>query len=55
MDSSQDSVWQLAVHADVMGLDELYRVCETARSILTPPHGVARVIARPFDGAVGGF
>ncbi len=53
--TSQDSVWQLAVHADVMGLDELYRICETARSILTPPHGVARVIARPFTGAAGGF
>jgi phosphopentomutase len=53
--TSQDSVWQLAVHADVMGLDELYRICEIARSILTPPHGVARVIARPFTGAVGGF
>jgi len=53
--TSQDSVWQLAAHADVMGLDELYRICETARSILTPPHGVARVIARPFTGAAGGF
>jgi phosphopentomutase len=53
--TSQDSVWQLAVHVGVMKVDELYGICEIARSILEPPHGVARVIARPFSGNPGAF
>jgi len=53
--TSQDSVFQLAAHESVMPADELYRVCEIARSMLAGPHGVARVIARPFAGEKGGF
>jgi phosphopentomutase len=53
--TSQDSVFQIAAHETVIPLDELYRLCQTARSILVPPHGVARVIARPFAGSAGGF
>jgi phosphopentomutase len=53
--TSQDSVFQIAAHEDVVPVDELYRYCEIARGILTPPHGVCRVIARPFLGAAGGF
>lgn len=53
--TSQDSVFQIAAHESVLAVDELYRFCEIAREILCPPHGVARVIARPFAGEVGGF
>ena len=53
--TSQDSVFQVAAHESVLSLDELYRYCEIARSILRPPHNVARVIARPFSGEPGGF
>jgi phosphopentomutase len=53
--TSQDSVFQIAAHADVVGEDELYEYCRAARRILSGEHGVGRVIARPFDGAPGAF
>jgi phosphopentomutase len=53
--TSADSVFQVAAHEQVIPLTELYRACELARAMLTPPHDVSRVIARPFDGASGGF
>lgn len=46
--TSADSVFQIAAHEEVIPLHELYRLCETARELLTGEHGVARVIARPF-------
>jgi len=53
--TSQDSVFQVAAHEKVLPAEELYRLCEIARSMLRGPHGVARVIARPFAGERGGF
>jgi phosphopentomutase len=53
--TSADSVFQIAAHEDVIGLDELYRMCAIARDILRGPHEVGRVIARPFVGAPGAF
>jgi phosphopentomutase len=53
--TSQDSVFQLAAHESAIPPEELYRMCETARSLLQGPHGVARVIARPFAGERGCF
>ncbi len=53
--TSADSVFQIAAHEDVIPLAELYRICETARSILRGPFEVGRVIARPFEGAPGAF
>ncbi len=53
--TSADSVFQLAAHEDVIPPEELYRMCETARSLLTGRHAVARVIARPFRGPSGGY
>ncbi len=46
--TSADSVFQVAAHEERFGLERLYEVCETARDILQRPHGVGRVIARPF-------
>ncbi|MBE6551010.1 MAG: phosphopentomutase [Ruminococcaceae bacterium] len=48
--TSVDSVFQIAAHEEVIPVDELYRLCETARRILDGEHRVARVIARPFIG-----
>jgi phosphopentomutase len=53
--TSADSVFQIAAHEDVIPVDELYRLCEIARGILTGPDEVGRVIARPFVGEPGAF
>jgi len=52
--TSADSVFQIAAHEEVIPPDELYRICEVAREILTGEHNVGRVIARPFVGPVEG-
>jgi phosphopentomutase len=53
--TSADSVFQVAAHEEVIPLWELYKICETARAILTGPYEVGRVIARPFNGTPGHF
>jgi phosphopentomutase len=53
--TSADSVFQVAAHEATVPLDELYRACAAARELLQPPHGVARVIARPFTGGPGAW
>jgi phosphopentomutase len=52
--TSADSVFQIAAHEQHFGLQRLYDVCEVARAILTP-HGIGRVIARPFVGEPGSY
>ena len=53
--TSGDSVFQVACHVDAVPLAQLYEWCRAARRILTGPHRVGRVIARPFDGKPGAF
>jgi phosphopentomutase len=53
--TSADSVFQIAAHEDRTPVEELYRYCRIAREILTGPHAVSRVIARPFVGEPGRF
>lgn len=53
--TSADSVFQIAAHEGVIPIDQLYEICEKARSILTGKHAVGRVIARPFEGQPGSF
>lgn len=48
--TSADSVFQIAAHEDVVSPEKLYEYCRIAREILQGKHGVARVIARPFEG-----
>ena len=52
--TSADSVFQIAAHEDLVPIEELYRVCEISRDMLTNSwegrHAVGRVIARPFEG-----
>jgi phosphopentomutase len=52
--TSADSVFQVAAHLERFSLQALYRICEEARQI-SDPHGIARVIARPFTGKPGRF
>ena len=53
--TSADSVFQIAANEEVIPLPELYAACEIARAMLTPPHDVSRVIARPFAGKPGSY
>ena len=53
--TSGDSVFQIAAHEEVIPIDELYRICESARELLRGEHEVSRVIARPFVGEPGAF
>ncbi|MDD4336067.1 MAG: phosphopentomutase [Firmicutes bacterium] len=53
--TSADSVFQIAAHEEIIPRDDLYEICKTARRILSGPHAVARVIARPFIGEPGNF
>jgi len=53
--TSADSVFQIAAHEEVIPLERLYEMCETARRILDNEHKVGRVIARPFLGQPGSF
>jgi phosphopentomutase len=52
--TSADSVFQVAAHEEHFGLERLYEICQVAREILRP-HGLGRVIARPFVGDPGSF
>ena len=53
--TSADSVFQIAAHEEVIPLDELYEMCQKARSLLTGKWAIGRVIARPFIGRPGDF
>ena len=53
--TSADSVFQIAMHEDVIPLEEQYRICETARAMLTGELAVGRVICRPFTGTQGSY
>jgi phosphopentomutase len=53
--TSGDSVFQVAAHEEVIPLEELYRICRIARTLLNGPDRVGRVIARPFAGQRGDF
>ena len=55
--TSADSVFQVAAHEEKVPLAELYEACAKARAMLAGdgPHGVSRVIARPFVGTPGAF
>lgn len=49
--TSGDSVIQIAAHEDVIPLEELYKICEYARSLVNgPDYLVGRIIARPYVG-----
>ena len=47
--------FRLPAHEEVIPLNRLYEICETARRMLDGRHKVGRVIARPFLGETGSF
>ncbi|MBN2547575.1 MAG: phosphopentomutase [Anaerolineales bacterium] len=49
--TSADSVFQIAAHEEIIPIEQLYRLCQVSREMLTGPHAVGRVIARPFLGS----
>jgi phosphopentomutase len=53
--TSGDSVFQVACHESIWPPEKLWELCRKARAILTGPHAVGRVIARPFFGEPGAF
>jgi phosphopentomutase len=53
--TSVDSVLQIAAHVDVVPPEELYEACAGVRAVMSGDAAVGRVIARPFQGAPGGF
>ena len=53
--TSADSVFQIAAHENIVPHEELWRICQIAREMLTGDLCVGRVIARPFIGEVGAF
>jgi phosphopentomutase len=53
--TSGDSVFQIAAHTDIVRPPILYEWSRVARRLLTGPHRVGRVIARPFAGEPGAF
>ncbi|MBP1649400.1 MAG: deoB [Bacteroidetes bacterium] len=54
--TSADSVFQIAVHEEVISLERLYEIClQTREKVCTGEHAVGRVIARPFVGEDGSF
>lgn len=49
--TSGDSVMQIAAHEQVIPVNELYKICQYARTLLNgPEYTVDRVIARPYVG-----
>ncbi|MBM7617411.1 phosphopentomutase [Weissella uvarum] len=49
--TSGDSVLQIAAHEDAIPVQELYKICEYARTLVNDaPNLIGRVIARPFVG-----
>jgi phosphopentomutase len=52
--TSADSVFQVAAHESVVPVARLYEICQAAFEVVQR-WGVARVIARPFEGEAGAF
>lgn len=53
--TSADSVFQIAMHEEVIPLEKQYEICALAREMLRGDLEVGRVIARPFLGESGGY
>lgn len=49
--TSVDSVFQVAAHEEVLPPELLHQLCRRAKA-LVEPYGIARVIARPFEGSI---
>lgn len=53
--TSADSVFQIAMHEEVIPIERQYEICKIAREMLADDLEVGRVIARPFLGTSGEY
>jgi phosphopentomutase len=53
--TSADSVFQIAMHEEVIPIEKQYEICQIARDMLVGEYEVGRVIARPFTGTSGSY
>lgn len=53
--TSADSVFQIAMHEEVIPITRQYEICQIARDLLVGDFEVGRVIARPFIGKSGAY
>jgi phosphopentomutase len=53
--TSADSVFQIAMHEDVIPIEKQYEICQIARNMLIGEYEVGRVIARPFTVTSGNY
>ena len=53
--TSADSVFQIAMHEEIIPIERQYEICKTAREMLVGDLEVGRVIARPFLGDSGNY
>lgn len=53
--TSADSVFQIAMHEDIIPISKQYEICQIARNMLVGELEVGRVIARPFIGNAGNY
>jgi len=53
--TSADSVFQIAMHEEIIPIKEQYVISKLARDMLIAPHNVSRVITRPFIGTSGSY
>ena len=53
--TSADSVFQIAMHEQVIPIARQYEICEIARRLLVGEHTVGRVICRPFTEEAPNF
>ncbi len=53
--TSADSVLQIAMHEEIIPIEEQYEICRVARKMLVGDMAVGRVICRPFAGEPGNF
>ncbi len=53
--TSADSVFQIAMHEDMIPIEKQYEICQIARDMLVGEYEVGRVIARPFTGTSGNY
>lgn len=54
--TSADSVFQIAMHEEVIPIERQYEICEIAREkVMINEHACGRIIARPFIGTSGNY
>ncbi len=53
--TSADSVFQVAMHEEIIPIERQYKICQIARDMLVNELEVGRVIARPFLGTSGEY